>query len=104
MATYDVLPGSMNIELKSGASFGVVVNFSGQTLTSSTATSTISSLVTGQTVAAIQTVVLNNENISLSLSAAGVTAIPKGSYRWDHRWYQPGGTIRPILSGIVEVT
>ena len=104
MATYDVLPGSMNIELKSGASFGVVVNFAGQTLTSSTATSTISSLVTGQTVAAIQTVILDNENVSLSLSAAGVTAIPKGSYRWNHRWAQPGGIIRPILSGIVEVT
>jgi hypothetical protein len=103
MATYDVLPGSMNIELKSGASFGVVVNFSGQTLTSSTATSTISSLVTGQTVATIQTVILNNENVSLSLSASGVTEIPKGSYRWDHRWYQPGGIVRPILSGIVEV-
>jgi hypothetical protein len=103
MATYDVLPGAMNIDLKSGASFGVVVNFSGQTLTSSTATSTISSLVTGQTVAAIQTVILNNQDISLVLSANAVSAIPKGSYRWDHRWYQPGGIVRPILSGIVEV-
>jgi len=104
MATYTVVPGSMNLVLNQGSSFGVVVNFAGQTLTSSTATSTISSLVSGQTVASISTVVLNNENVSLSMTAAQVLAVPKGSYRWDHRWYQPGGIVRPILSGIVEVT
>ena len=104
MATYEVVPGAMNLDLQRGSSFGVVVNFAGQTLTSSTATSTISSLVSGQTIAAIQTVVLDNENVSLSLSASAVAAIPSGSYRWDHRWTQPGGIVRPILSGIVEVT
>lgn len=104
MATYEVVPGAMNLDLQRGSSFGVVVNFAGQTLTSSTATSTISSLVSGQTIAAIQTVVLDNENVSLSLSASAVAAIPRGSYRWDHRWTQPGGIVRPILSGIVEVT
>ena len=104
MATYEVVPGAMNLDLQRGSSFGVVVNFAGQTLTSSTATSTISSLVSGQTIAAIQTVVLDNENVSLSLSASAVAAIPSGSYRWAHRWTQPGGIVRPILSGIVEVT
>lgn len=103
MATYTVVPGDMNIVLVRGASFGVVVNFAGQTLTSSTATSVITSLVSGQTVAAIQTVILDNENVSLSLSAAAVAAIPAGSYRWNHQWTQPGGIVKPILSGIVEV-
>lgn len=104
MATYEVVPGAMNIDLKQGSSFGVVVNFAGQTLTSSTATSTISSLVTGRTVAEIQTAILDNENVSLALSANAVAAIPRGSYRWDHKWTQPGGIVRPILSGIVEVS
>lgn len=103
MATYTVIPGSMNLVLVKGASFGIVVNFAGQTLTSSTASSMITSLVSGQTVAAIQTVVLDNENVSLSLSADSVAAIPAGSYRWDHTWTQPGGIVKPVLSGIVEV-
>lgn len=104
MSTYSNLPGTLNLSVKSGSTFGVVLTFAGQTLTSYTASTVISSLVTGRTVASIATSVLDATRVNLSLTKESTALLAKGSYQWSHTWTQPGGVSKPVLSGVIEVT
>jgi hypothetical protein len=104
MSTYSNLPGSLNLSVKSGSTFGIVLTFAGQTLTSYTATTVISSLVTGRTVADIATSILDATRVSLSLPKESTALLSKGSYQWSHTWTQPGGVSKPVLSGVIDVS
>lgn len=102
MSTYSNLPGTLNLSVKSGSTFGIVLTFTGQTLTSYTASSVVSSLVSGRTVASMATSILDATRVNVSI--ADTTLLAKGSYQWSHSWTQPGGVVKPVLSGVLEVT
>jgi len=104
MSTYSNLPGSLNLAVKSGSTFGIVLTFAGQTLTSYTATTVVSSLVTGRTVADIATSILDATRVNLALTKESTALLAKGSYQWTHTWTQPGGVSKPVLSGVIDVT
>ncbi len=104
MATYDALPGSLNLQIVRGDDVSIALdtslNMSGYTVTSS-----ITSLVTGNEVVPF-TVAFTSATagqVNVSLTDAQTLALARGTYGWNLKWTE-GTATRTGLSGYVEVT
>jgi hypothetical protein len=105
MATYEQLPGTLNLKLRAGDELGTVITFSGTTLTGYTVASSVVSLVTGDTVAAMTTVVYGATagQVQIAMSETATSAIAPGTYGWNLVWDAPGSVRRTALTGTFEV-
>ena len=105
MATYSAAPGRLNLTVRAGDDFSALIDFDPITLTGHTFTSTISSAVTGQSVGAFVKTLADGEagKVNISMSYAGTSAIPSGTYRWTMA-STSGSVQRTYLEGYVEVT
>jgi hypothetical protein len=103
MSTYSQLPGTLGLSLKRGDTFSVLVDFD-ITLTGKTVVSTITSLVTGQSVIAPATSVVDaaNGQVNVSLTSTQTLSLPAGTYGWEMTW-DSGTEKRTALTGFVEV-
>ena len=105
MPTYTQLPGSLSLSLRAGDEFGTTVDFD-TTLADYTVTSHIVSLVTGQTVTAITTTLVDaaSGQVGIAMTEAQTGALAAGTYGWRLEWVAPGDVKRTALAGMVEVT
>lgn len=105
MATFDQLPGELNLAIKRSDEVGVAIDFS-IPLTDYTVTSQIVSLVTGGLVVTPTTTVTNAADgiVNVALTEVQTAALPLGTYRWRVDWIAPGDVARQALAGHVEVT
>ncbi|NDD55928.1 hypothetical protein EBZ39_19030 [bacterium] len=119
MATFEQLPGSLDLTFVAGDQVDVGVTFTGTNLTGYTFSSYVyvsrqtvpldggdTVVLAGSTVAAvaITQVSLANGQLSLGLTEAQTADLSAaGSYRWYLRWVAPGSITRTVLSGNVVV-
>lgn len=105
MATYSQTPGTLNLTLKSGDSFGTVIDFD-VSLAGHTVSSSLLSLVTGDEVRPLSAAFVSQTAgiVSVSMTSTETSTTPPASYGWELRWIAPGGVKRVALSGVVEVT
>jgi hypothetical protein len=105
MATYSVLPGSMNLAFKRGGDFASTIDFDGTTLVGYTVTASLISLVSSTVVQSFTTSIVDAAagQVSVSLSDTQTTALAAGTYGWQLDWVAPGSVQRTALSGTVEV-
>ncbi len=105
MPTYTQLPGAMSFALKRGDDFSTVVDFGGVSLVGYTATATVTSLVTGATVATMAASIVDDSaaQVSVGLTDAQTTSLVAGTYGWRMDWTAPDGANRAALQGTVEV-
>lgn len=104
MATYSAIPGKLNFALRAGDDFSALVDFS-ISLAGHTMSSTIYSVVTGQTVGSFVTAISNATagQVNVSLAETATAAMPSGTYRYTLA--SVSGTLqRTYLEGFVEVT
>lgn len=104
MATYAQQPGQMGLSFRTGDSFSTLIDFDPISLVGHTVSSQIVSLVTGQSVRPLTTVVTDaaGGKVNLSLTSQQTAALPAGSYGWEIAW--DNGAKRTALSGVCEVT
>lgn len=105
MATFEQLPGELNLAIKQSDEVGFAIDFS-IPLTGYTVTSEIVSLVTGGLVATPTVTVSNAANgiVNIAMTETQTAALPLGTYRWRVDWVAPGDVARQALAGHVEVT
>jgi hypothetical protein len=105
-AVYTQIPGTLNLVFKKADSVSTLIDFDGITLTGYTATSELTSLVTGRTVASLVTSIANATagQVNISMSSAATSSMAAGSYGWRLVLIAPGATKRTALSGSVEVS
>lgn len=104
MPTYSQIPGNLNLSLKRGDTFSVLVDFN-VNLSGKTVSSAISSLITGQAVIGPTTAVVDAAagQVNVSLTDEQTGGIPAGTYGWELSW-DSGSERRTALTGVVEVT
>lgn len=113
MATYSVLPDTLDIEFVKGDELNVLLDFD-QDLTGYTFETKIIKVLTvsgGNVTSSLeivdftQTIVsLANGQINLSLDESVTGALDLGgNYRWYMRWVAPGVKTRTVISGSVSV-
>lgn len=104
MATYAQTSGQMGLAFRAGDSFSTLIDFDPISLTGFTVSSQIVSLVTGQPVKQLTTVVADAAagKVNVSLTGQETSAISPGSYGWELTWTDGGK--RTALSGVCEVT
>lgn len=105
MANYEQLPGELNLAFRRGDQVSTEIDFSPISLTGFTMTSTLVSLVSGGTVAAITTTMINaaSGRLNIGLTDEQTAALPVGTYRWDLT-ANDGTARRSYLTGVVEVS
>lgn len=105
MATYDQLPGSMNLRWRAGDSFSSLLDFD-IALTSYTASAIVTSTVTGATLATFTTTIPDaaDGRINVALSSAQTTTLGVGTFGWALTWVAPGSVTRTALEGYVDAT
>lgn len=105
MATYTQLPGTMNLAWRKSNDFSTLIDFNGTTLAGYTVASSLVSLVTGSTVTAFTTTVVDADagQVNVSMTDSQTAALPAGTYGWRLDWTAPGGVQRTALQGTVEV-
>lgn len=101
---YDQRPGTMPLGFKRSNDFAALVDFS-TSLVGYTATSSLTSLVTGGVVTAMTTTIVDAAagQINVSLTDTQTAALAAGTYGWQLDWTAPGDIRRTVLSGTVEV-
>jgi hypothetical protein len=104
MATYNLLPGAMSLGLKRGNDFSTLIAFD-TSLVGHSATSSITSLVTGATVTAMTTSIADASagQVNVSLTDTQTAALAAGTYGWRLDWVAPGSVQRTALQGTLEV-
>lgn len=113
MATYEVLPDTLDIAFVRGDELNILLDFD-QNLTSYTFETKIIKVLTvsgGNVTSSLdivdftQTIVsLANGQINLSLDESVTQALELGgNYRWFMRWVAPGIKTRTVLSGAISV-
>lgn len=104
MASYDALPGTLNLSLRKADDFSALIDFS-IPLTAHTMTATIQSLITGDTVDTFTTTMTDAAlgKVTIALSDTQTGALQPATYRWVMT-SQQGALTRTYLSGYVEVT
>jgi hypothetical protein len=104
MATYNLLPGAMGLGLKKGNDFSTLIDFD-TSLVGYTASSSITSLVTGATVASMTTSIADASagQVNVSLTDTQTAALAAGTYGWRLDWVAPGSVQRTALQGTLEV-
>lgn len=105
MATFEQLPGELNLTIKRSEQIGIEVDFS-IPLTGYTMSSSIVSLVSGDAVTSPTTTVTNAADgiVSVAMTETQTSALAAGTYRWYIDWIAPGDVYRRVLGGFVEVT
>lgn len=115
MATYSVLPDTLDLLFISGDELSVMLDFS-ENLTGYTFSTGIyqvlqvinGSVVTTQTFGrnfTITTVDLASGRLNLSLNETDTeTFNPSVTYRWYLRWVAPGVVTRTVVSGTIRVS
>jgi hypothetical protein len=105
MASYDQLPGTLNLSFRRGDDLSVGVDFNPVSLTGYTMTSTIRSVVTGESVASFTTTLTDAAagKVNIALSDTQTLSLAPATYRWVMEGTQ-GGLTRTYLNGYVEVT
>lgn len=105
MASYEQLPGKMNVAFKGIDGLSVALDFNPTTFTGVTLSAAITSVVNGSTVAT-PTVTVTNAGAgqcNVSLPGSQAASIPAGTYAWE-LWAVDNGARRTYLTGFVEVT
>lgn len=104
MATFDQLPGTLNLAFRAGDEFAALVDFS-VSISNYSVTAEILSTITGQSVLPITTSIVDaaSGQVNLALSETQTASLPPGTYRWILYWDAPGSVRRTMLSGYVEV-
>lgn len=102
MATFSILPGTLNLAVKKGDRFSTIVDFD-VSLTGYTVTSHVVSVVTGSTVSAItvDSSLFADGKVGISLSDVQTENLA-GTYRWRLDW-DSGSAPRTALEGFFEV-
>ena len=105
MATYDQLPGSMNLRWRAGDSFSSLLDFD-LALTSYTASAIVTSTVTGATLATFTTTIPDAAagKINVALSSGQTSTLGVGTFGWSLTWVAPGSVTRTALQGFVDAT
>lgn len=95
----------MSLALKRSNDFATVIDFDGVDLSGYTVTSTVTSLVTGSSVASFSTTVTDAAagKVNVALTDTQTSAMAVGTYGWQLDWVAPGGIQRTALAGTVEV-
>jgi hypothetical protein len=105
-SVYTQVPGNLNLVLRKSDSLSTLIDFDGITLSGYTARSEITSLVTGSTVAAFQTTIVNGTagQVNISMTGSQTQSLATGSYGWRLILDAPGAAQRTPLSGVIEVS
>lgn len=115
MATYAVLPDTLDLQFVSGDELSVLLDFSDNLTgyTFSTGIYEITQVVNGAVVATtafarnftITPIDLATGTLNLSLNEADTAAFsPAVTYRWYLRWVAPGAITRTVVSGTIRVS
>lgn len=105
MASFDQLPGRLNLSFRSGDAVSVSLDFNPIALTGLTVSAAIYSVVSGAQIVPLTVVVTNAAagQCNVSLTDEQTAAIPAGTYRWEMSALDAGAR-RTYLAGFVEVT
>lgn len=105
MATYEQLPGELNLSFRRADEVSTEIDFNPISLTGFTMTATVLSLVSGATVAAMTTTLTNaaQGKVNIGLTDEQTGALALGTYRW-HLTADDGSAKRTYLTGMVEVS
>jgi hypothetical protein len=105
MATYEQLPGELNLAFRRADAVSTEIDFSPISLTGYTMTSTLTSLVNGGTVASMTTTMVDAAagRVNIGLTDEQTAALPVGTYRWTMT-ANDGLARRTYLTGVVEVS
>ncbi len=105
MATYEQLPGELNLAFRRADEVSTEIDFSPISLTGYTMTSTLTSLVNGGTVASMTTTMVDAAagRVNIGLTDEQTAALPVGTYRWTMT-ANDGLARRTYLTGVVEVS
>ena len=104
MPTFSLLPGSLNLEVKSGNELASTIDFD-LDMSSYQVSSNISSLVTGSVVTTMTTSLVNAAagQVGIAMSEAATTNLAVGTYGWCLNSVAPGSVTRTLLAGFLEV-
>lgn len=104
MATFEQLPGRLDLKFKAGDYFSTETDFS-VSLAAYTVEAKIVSLLTETLVATIATTFIDQASgiLNLSMSSSVTAAIAPGTYLWRLSWVATGAQKRTALEGYVEV-
>jgi hypothetical protein len=104
MATYEQLPGRLNLAFTRGDSVSTEIDFSPTSFAGQTVTATIYSAVSGNVVQAMTTTLVNaaEGRVNVSLTSAQSASLARGTYSWE-LVATDGIAARTFLAGIVEV-
>lgn len=105
MATYEQLPGTLNLSFRRADAVSTEIDFSPISLTGYTMAATIASLVGGVTVAAMTTAMVDAAagRVNIGLTDDQTSVLPLGTYRWTMT-ADDGTARRTYLVGMVEVS
>ena len=103
-ATWNQLPGTLNLAAVRGDEFAAVVDFSID-MTGYTVSASITSIVTRQSVDTFATTFVSAAagTVNLALTESQTAALPRGTYGWNLTWVAPGVSTRTALSGTLEL-
>lgn len=105
MATYEQLPGTLGLTFRAGDLVSTEIDFSPLALTGYTMSAALSSLVSGEEVVEVTTVVTNASlgQVNVSLTDEQTAQLEPGTYTWELVG-ETAGARRTLLTGFVEVT
>lgn len=105
MASYEQLPGELNLSFRRADEVSTEIDFSPISLTGYTMTASLVSLVSGGTVASIAATMVDAAagRVNIGLTDEQTAALPLGTYRWNLT-ADDGQARRTYLTGTVEVS
>jgi len=104
MATFAQLPGTLNIAVTRGDTVNVDIEFD-ISIVGYTISASLVSVVTGVVIGPLTVNVTSASSglVTLSMTPSYTAGLAVGTYLWDFSWQEPGGDIRKVISGFVEV-
>lgn len=105
MATYEQLPGELNLSFRRADEVSTEIDFNPISLTAYTMAASLVSLVSGGTVASITTTMVDAAagRLNIGLTDEQTAALAVGTYRWVLT-ANDGTARRTYLTGMVEVS
>jgi len=101
-ASYEQLPGTLNLTMRAGDEFSALVDFS-ISLAGYAVHADIVSVVSGAVVGSLNATLYDAASGQVNLSLPESSALPAGTYRWLLYWDAPGSVRRTALAGFLEV-
>lgn len=104
MPTYEQLPGSLGLAFRRGDRLSTEIDFNPISLAGFTMSASVTSLVTGSTVAPITVQMLDASagRVNISMTTSQTVSLPAGTYGWELSG-QDSASKRTYLQGVVEV-